>query len=195
MLQCPPFGIPNQSKCKQLLVFSISSLTDPSQVKVSVPVTGIFEASIGAALMSLPRQGKNTSYASFGIISTGSYWETALSDGVSNFLGADNRNSLRIFKGVGTTGLSATELHVVEQNTVKSKVKDATRNLVSGNDCKVVILGCAGMAGMEEWVKEAVVEELGREMAEYVTIIDGVKAGLVYLEGVVRTRPERGVGG
>jgi len=141
--------------------------------------------------MLLPQQAINMSYTSFGIISTGSYWEKELSDGVFNFLGVDRGDGLRTFKGVRTTGLSATELHDVNQDTVKSRVKAATRSLVSGNDCKVVILGCAGMAGMEEWVSEAILEELGKDMAEFVTIVDGVKAGLVYLEGAMRILPDR----
>jgi hypothetical protein len=35
------------------------------------------------------------------------------------------------------------------------------------------------MVGMEEWIREAVVEERG--LADSVAIIDGVKAGVVYL--------------
>jgi len=154
---------------------------------------GIFEASIGSALMSLPLQGKNTSYPTFGIISTGSYWDGALTDGVLGLLGVSDRTHLRVFEGVRTTGLSATELHIVDQSTVSHKVKDATKSLISGGDCKVVILGCAGMAGMEDWVREAIVEELGEDKAEHVTIVDGVKAGLVHLEGIVRIHPERGL--
>lgn len=153
-------------------------------------VTGIFEASLGTALTMLSQQGGSTSYSSFGIISTGSYWEEALSVGVLNFLGCSSGHNLRTFKGVRTTGLKATELHDVNQATVKSKVKEATKSLVGGKDCKVVILGCAGMTGMEDWVREAILEELGDYLAEYVTIIDGVKSGIAYLEGNVRITPK-----
>jgi len=52
-------------------------------------------------------------------------------------------------------------------------------------------LGCAGMAGMDEMVREALDEELGKEDSENVYIVDGVKAGVVYLEGLLKAMPDR----
>jgi hypothetical protein len=42
---------------------------------------------------------------------------------------------------------------------------------------------------MDETVREAIVEELGEEEAEFVQIVDGVKAGIGLLEGLARTMP------
>ncbi|KAH8599442.1 Asp/Glu/Hydantoin racemase-domain-containing protein [Bisporella sp. PMI_857] len=170
-------------------------------VQPNVPVTGIFEASISAALMLLPQHCNARSgnrgprgYETFGIISTGNYWEQALTEGVLNFLGVSELGNLHRFKGVRTTGLSATELHDIDQDTVKSKVKDATRDLLRSRDCGVVILGCAGMVGMENWVRKAAAEELGDEESKKIVIVDGVKSGLVYLEGVARVSWPRETG-
>jgi Asp/Glu/hydantoin racemase len=63
---------------------------------------------------------------------------------------------------------------------------DATRTLVSGGDVKAVCLGCAGMVGMDAWVREACVEELGEKEGKGVRIVDGVKAGVAILQGIVR---------
>ena len=46
------------------------------------------------------------------------------------------------------------------------------------NDVGVVVLGCAGMAGMEDWVRS--------ECGSGVRVVDGVKAGIGMLQGMVR---------
>jgi len=173
--------------------YSVHPLVSKIRERVgpSVPVTGIFEASIGAALMLLSGRGDKKPRQTFGIISTGSYWEIALTEGVLGFFSAERSEELKFFKGVRTTGLNATELHEVDQEVVKSKIKKATRSLLRERDCSVIILGCAGMSGMDEWVQEAVIDELGTHQSEYVTIVDGVKAGIVYLEGAVKIFPRR----
>lgn len=62
----------------------------------------------------------------------------------------------------------------------------ATRQLVRDGDVGVVALGCAGMAGMEEWVREACVLELGSEAAARVRVVDGVKAAIALADGEAR---------
>lgn len=42
----------------------------------------------------------------------------------------------------------------------------------------MIVLGCAGMAGMEQWVREVAPEN--------VRVVDGVKAGVGVLQGLVR---------
>lgn len=66
---------------------------------------------------------------------------------------------------------------------MERRVKEATGRLVAGQrdagrEVGVVILGCAGMVGMEGWVREVV--------GEGVKVVDGVKAGVGLLQGLVR---------
>jgi Asp/Glu/hydantoin racemase len=153
--------------------------------KHQAPVVGIFEASISTALSLLPPAESGLT-KKFGIVTTGKYWEGTLTEGVMSFLGCDRLASSKRFKGVESTGLSAAELHTSPPDVVRSRMIDATRRLVKDRDVNVICLGCAGMAGMDTIVKEACVEELGEEEAQQVHIIDGVKAGIALVEGLVR---------
>jgi len=143
------------------------------------PVVGIFEASVTTSLQLIQPHEK------FGIVSTGRVWERSLTDAVGALLGNDGSSR---FAGVETTGLNATELHEVSPEEVKARMKDATKRLLRKGDIGAVCLGCAGMSGMDEWVKEAAVEELGEERGQRVRIVDGVKAGVAFLEGSVRAK-------
>jgi Asp/Glu/hydantoin racemase len=160
------------------------------------PIVGIFEASVTTALLLL-RQNER-----WGIVSTGDVWQELLTSGVEGFLGVDlvglndsgddyaRHGQPAHFAGVATTGLNATELHTASPETVKSRIKIATKSLIrdtrsSGKELGVVCLGCAGMAGMEELVREAAVEEMG-EKGRHVRIVDGVKAGVGILEGLIK---------
>lgn len=165
-----------------------------SRVPPHVHVTGIFEASITTALSLLPKPragaGSNENvFEKFGIVSTGTFWEQALSDGVLDFMGVDDLKSCQRFKGVETTGLNADELHTAPADIVRKKMMDAIKRLVKDRDVRVVCLGCAGMAGMDSIVQEALVEELGAEGAKRVYIIDGVKVGIGLLECLLRALP------
>jgi Asp/Glu/hydantoin racemase len=153
-------------------------------------VTGIFEASILTALSLLPL-GFREKRLKFGIVSTGAYWENALSEGVKKFLGLDDWRSCGRFKGVETTGLNAIELHTAPLEEVKRKMMEATKRLVRKRDVKVICLGCAGMAGLDGIVEEALTDELGVEEAKYVHVLDGVKAGLGLLDGLLRALPRK----
>lgn len=86
------------------------------------------------------------------------------------------------FAGVETTGLDATELHEAPREEVRRRVMDAAGRLVrkgeGDGEVKVVVLGCAGMVGMEGWVRE--------EVGERVRVVDGVVAGVGALVGLVR---------
>lgn len=140
------------------------------------PVTGILEASVAAALQ-LVAPGQR-----FGIVSTGKVWEAVLGQAVADLLGAGGR-----FAGTETTGLMATELHDAPPEEVRRRMKEATRRLVGRGGVGAVCLGCAGMAGMGEMVREACVEELGEEEGGRVWIVDGVQAGVAWLEGALRS--------
>ena len=153
------------------------------------PAVGIFEASVtaGLHLASLVRHER------FGIVSTGKVWEGLLTEAVGRMLGSSSSASEEeeeggtssakgnpLFAGVETTGLNATELHDAPQEEVRRKIKEAARRLMGRGNVTVIILGCAGMAGMDEWVRE--------EVGEGVRVVDGVKAGVGVLQGLVRAR-------
>lgn len=91
----------------------------------------------------------------------------------------------RVFAGVETLGLNAGELHADKGGEgMKKAVMAATGRLIDAHpttEVKVIVLGCAGMAGMEEWVRE---EAERRE--KKVRVVDGVKAGVGILQGLLR---------
>lgn len=71
-------------------------------------------------------------------------------------------------------------------------MKDAVKRLLrEGKDGKgeigAICLGCAGMSGMDEMVREACVEELGEGKGRGIRIVDGVVAGVAWLEGAIRS--------
>jgi len=155
------------------------------------PVIGIFEASISTALSLLshspikPDAGSKTASEKFGIVTTGNYWEKVLTDGVLDYLGCTDLPGCRKFKGVASTGLDASELHTAPFEEVRKRMMDATKRLVKDGDVKAICLGCAGMAGMDAIVRSACIEELG-EIGKNIHIIDGIKAGIAILDGLVR---------
>ncbi|MCJ1399643.1 hypothetical protein MMC11_002845 [Xylographa trunciseda] len=143
----------------------------------AAPVVGIFEASVTAALQMLDLEYERQQ---FGIVSTGKVWEELLGNAVGLLLGtlSAGEGPYGRFAGVETTGLNATELHSAEQEEVKRRIQGAVRRLVENGTVRVVLLGCAGMVGMEGWVREIV----GKE----VRVVDGVKAGVGALQGLIR---------
>jgi Asp/Glu/hydantoin racemase len=147
--------------------YSAHPLVPALQASTRKPVTGILEASVGAAL-ALLRPGQ-----AFGILSTGVVWERLLSDAARELLGAESTR----FAGVVTTGLSAIELHDVPADLVHARMVNAARRLLAEPRVGVVCLGCAGMAGMADLVREAAVLERGADAGREVYIIDGVVVG------------------
>jgi Asp/Glu/hydantoin racemase len=148
-------------------------------------VTGIFEASVATALQIVNREQK------FGIVSTGKVWEELLTEAVAAMLGTSaviepTKDVSARFAGVETTGLNATELHDAPPELVRQKMKDATKRLLRKGDIGAICLGCAGMSGMNEMVREAAVEELGEDQGQKIKIIDGVPAGAAWLDSALR---------
>jgi len=143
------------------------------------PVTGIFEASVSTSLQVIHPDEK------FGIVSTGKVWETILTEATTAFLGTGSEASKR-FAGVETTGLNATDLHDAPADEVRKRMKDAVKRLLNKGKVGAICLGCAGMAGMDDMVREACIEELGNIDGSRVRVVDGVMAGVAWLEGAVR---------
>jgi Asp/Glu/hydantoin racemase len=146
------------------------------------PVTGIFEASIWKSLKIIGPRHK------FGIVSTGKVWEDLLSDATKKYF-KQERLSLHdmksLFVGVETTGLNATDLHDAPEEEVRTRMIKATKRLARDEALRAVCLGCAGMSGMDVIVREALIEELGSEGGDAIEIVDGVKAGVEWLEEIL----------
>ncbi|MCJ1318116.1 hypothetical protein MMC15_003443 [Xylographa vitiligo] len=157
--------------------YSRHGLVTALRAMTTAPVVGIFEASVAAALQLLDLEYERQQ---FGIVSTGAAWEVLLGNAVGLLLGTlgGGEGTYGRCAGVETTGLDATELHSVEQGEVKRRVQEAVGRLMEKGTVKVVLLGCAGMAGMEGWVREVV--------GERVRVVDGVKAGVGALQGLIR---------
>lgn len=165
--------------------FSVHTLVHAWQ-RDGALVTGIFEASIMAALPILEAR------EAWGIVTTGKFWEEHLTKGIKNFLGQEAEGSNAKFAGVFSTGLTAGDFHHIEPAQVQAKLKEATLGLFRSTEGRVraVVMGCAGMAGLEEIIRDAAVEYYGVDGAKGLYIIDGVKAGILQLEKMVKSKRE-----
>lgn len=164
-------------------------------------VTGIFEASILAALSLLKPKEQ------WGIVTTGKFWEEHLYDGVGQYLGAlpgpgdpplwpdrKPRWCNEKFAGVQSTGLNASDFHDgVDPAVVRKKLKEATKRLLRKRDgVACIVMGCAGMAGLEEIIREAASELRGEKFAyEELHVIDGVRAGIMQIETMIKHQRQR----
>jgi Asp/Glu/hydantoin racemase len=140
------------------------------------PVIGIFDSSITTALhLTLPN-------SKFGILTTGDNWTDPLVEGVKSFLGTREATSISsIFGGVAATGVTIDDIGIESHIAAKAKVTKATRQLVRGGDISVVCVGGAILNGMENWIREACVAELGLESGERVQVVDQMLAGIMTL--------------
>lgn len=152
-------------------------------------VTGIFEASILAALPLVRVKHPTLARGGWGIITTGQFWEDHLTHAVQVFAGQRAEDSKASFEGVFTTGLNASDFHGgVSPKLLREKLFNATKRLLKGAQVDCIIMGCAGMAGLEEIIRSAVKEVYGESDADYVFIIDGVRAGVGVLEQMVKNK-------
>lgn len=153
-------------------------------------VTGIFEASVVATLPLLRRTGLDVDdTGGWGIVTTGQFWHDHLSSAVHHFLGQETGRANRWFRGVFTTGLNASDFHGrVSPDTMRDRLTQATTRLLQSGMVDCVIVGCAGMAGLENIIRAAVKAEYGELQASNVYIIDGVCAGVRVIHDMVRNR-------
>lgn len=163
-------------------------------------VTGILEASITATLPLLsPSEdrgggggvGGGGGGGGWAIVTTGQFWEAHLGDAARAYLGQSSDAPNARFRGVFTTGLTAGDFHGggVSPETIRARLAEATRRLLRAAppvDC--VVMGCAGMAGLEDIIRAAAVDEYGPERARGVYVVDGVQAGIGVLEQMVNNR-------
>lgn len=121
----------------------------------------------------------------FGIVSTGPQWKQILGDAIHEHILGEQK-AREVYAGTETCDLNAGELHGPghEEQEVEKAIKAATRRLINAakedgkGEVGVVILGCAGMVGMDDWVKEVV--------PHHVRVVDGVVVGVGVLQGLVR---------
>ncbi|KAJ6509293.1 Asp/Glu/hydantoin racemase [Mycena vitilis] len=132
------------------------------------PVIGILEAAVVQSLLCGRR---------FGIVATGKGYRYDRYVEVRKVLGGSSDK----FAGMVPTGLGVVELREGDKDHVERMVKKASEEL-AGMGSDVVILGCAGMAGMEGLVHSGVKDAgLG-----HVVVVDGNKAGVEMLAALVR---------
>ncbi|KAF7339853.1 Transcriptional factor [Mycena venus] len=125
------------------------------------PVIGILQASIAQALLCGQR---------FGIVATGSHvYRYDRYAEVRNVLGGTSNR----FSGLAPSGLGVVELREGDRQHVESSMRKAS-GVLAGLGTDVIIMGCAGMCGMEKLVESGVKE------AGYgpVKVVDGNKAGV-----------------
>ncbi|KAK3307811.1 Asp/Glu/hydantoin racemase [Chaetomium strumarium] len=167
--------------------FSVHPLVSVLQMNYRFPadisVTGIFEASILTCL-SLLQPGEQ-----WGIVTTGKFWEEHLTRGVNTFLGVQPGSANAKFAGVESTGLNASDFHGgVEPDIIREKMGQATRRLLRKGNISCVVMGCAGMAGLEDIIRSAASEEYDVPRACELRIVDGVRAGIGLLEQMTRNK-------
>ena len=154
--------------------YSAHPLVECLREMTSKPVVGIFQASIFWALSLGGR---------FGIVTTNQRWDYILTKSVHDIIGANPA-----FARVICTGFNAAQVHgEANKNQVQRAMAEAARKLVEEDHCDIIILGCAGMVGLEQSVREAV--------GNRVTIIDGVVAGVHMLAGLIHSGQQTSTAG
>lgn len=148
--------------------FSDHPLTHMLREKTSKPVIGILESAIVQAMLVGQR---------FGIVTTGTGYKYIHYTEVRNFLGATSER----FAGLIAVGLGVVELREGDQQKIVTHMKQGSRQ-VAEKGADVVILGCAGMAGMESLIKDGYTEA-GYHVPR---VVDGTKSGIAILSGLVR---------
>ncbi len=162
-------------------------------LEATVLVTGIFEASILTSLALIsPYPSEDSKLQAWGIITTGKFWESHLSDGVKAFLEQPPTAATSKFAGIYSTGLNAGDFHDVHgaaaARVIREKMKAAAKKLLASAAIGCVVMGCAGMAGLEEIIRASALEEYGEEQGRRVNIVDGVKAGISLMEQSIKNK-------
>jgi allantoin racemase len=126
-----------------------------------VPTMGIMEASV---LCALPLGSR------FGIVTTSPRWQPLLGEGLK-LLGVESRCA-----SVRSSGLAVLDLDRLPREEVCARLADEARTAVEQDGAEVILLGCAGMAGLQEAVASAV----------HVPVVDAVWAGVTMVGALAR---------
>jgi len=127
----------------------------------TVPTLGIMEASI---LYALPLGAR------FSIVTTSPRWLPLLEEGVRG-LGVESRCA-----SVRSSGLAVLDLDRLPPEQVRARLADEARLAVEQDHAEVIVLGCAGMAGLQESVSAAT----------GVPVVDAVWAGVILAGALAR---------
>jgi allantoin racemase len=127
----------------------------------SLPTLGIMEASI---LYALPL------CARFSIVTTSPRWQPLLEEGVA-LLGVQSRCA-----SVRSSGLAVLDLDRLPQTEVCARLAAEATTAVEVDGAEMILLGCAGMAGLQESVAAAT----------GVPVVDAVWAGVVLTGALAR---------
>ncbi|KAF5392748.1 hypothetical protein D9757_000846 [Collybiopsis confluens] len=150
--------------------FSDHPLTHMLRETTSKPTIGIFESAITQALLLGSR---------FGIVTTGTGYKADINRGVQAFMGGNSQR----FAGVLTTGLGVVELRTGDPQKIEKNMKECSGKMAREAD--VILLGCAAMTGMERLVIQGAAEAIPE--APPIRVVDGAKAGVEMLAGLVRS--------
>jgi allantoin racemase len=118
-----------------------------------IPTLGILEASV---LYALPLGAR------FSIVTTSTRWEPLLADSLRS-LGLHERCA-----SVRSSGLAVLDLDRLPHRDVLQRLTEEAELAVTRDGAEVIILGCAGMAGLQDAVSERVL----------VPVLDAVAAGV-----------------
>ena len=127
-----------------------------------VPTMGIMEASL---LYALPLGSK------FSIVTTSPRWQPLLEEGVK-LLGIESRCA-----SVRSSGLAVLDLDRLPPEQVCARLAEEARAAVLEDGAEVIVLGCAGMAGLEASVAKAA----------GVPVVDSVRAGVTIVGALARS--------
>ncbi|KAL2884987.1 hydantoin racemase [Ceratocystis lukuohia] len=173
------------------LVGEISELANKDRTQ-KAPVTGIFEASVldahrrAIAAHSTSASDEKREIPRWGIITTGKFWEKHLAEGVANYLQVEPDQN-PYFAGVFSTGLNAGDFHNIDPDTVEQRLCQAVERLLDVGNVQSIVMGCAGMAGLEDIIRSAIARKYG-DKSKDVVIIDGLKSGLTELAAIVEAQ-------
>lgn len=146
--------------------FSAHPLIEMLRETTTAPVIGIMESSLHLA-MQLGHK--------VGIVTTAKRWEPLLTLGIQSI----GLQSDRIV--VKSSSLGVLELHSKSQAEVQLALKRAAESLCSMHNAEVIVLGCAGMSGLEQAIAES-------DITAHIPIIDSVQAGHQTLVALCRLR-------
>ena len=126
-----------------------------------VPTLGIMEASV---LFALPLGSR------FSIVTTSPRWQPLLEEGLIQ-LGVEGRCA-----SVRSSGLAVLDLDRLPPDDVRARLAAQAHAAVVDDGAEVILLGCAGMAGLQDAVAEAA----------GVPVIDAVAAGVAVVGALAR---------
>ena len=140
-----------------------------------VPVLREITASPVISILEAPLLLGSSLGGRIGIITTSRRWELLLARDVTSV----NLSNLNL-AGVVSSGMATSELHDLPIDQVRKVLGEVSKKrLVEERQADVIVLGCAGMAGLEDAIASA---------CDGVTVLDPVKCGLELATGMVKLR-------